>query len=519
MAATLGGKWILATLWLGLMGSAGSMAQAADLASADSNTPTSAAGASVADAFAQQVETAAQFEDGDDPAAAERVLSKALGNPRFASLPLDLRRKALSTAAWTAALQDKLGAARERYLQAIALDSTEPDDFYRLALVERGLDHHDAAVTALTQLVTRWPELANNLDSMVLGPLALRSDAKQDTRVKLVQALFDANYTRNALGADEFWYELAAARLDRGEHDAARLVIARITDPTALIKLRVDQRFDPLVDRDDPHFDVGLAAQAQMDDLRTRALLDPTRVDLLMQLSYAMLAMGQHEDMIAMADAALPATAGKMEKASLFESVEDRVWLMNNRTIALRRVGRIDEALAQMKYASTQGEGEERAPNVSQILNLGSFYCALGRPREALEAILAVGNMSGYGKMVHSMVKLRAYRQLGRQREANKELGYLRTHREDSQQIYMRALLEMDHMEEAAATYIALLDDPDTRADALLQAQAFKAPAPLPGNQAGETRWHQLLDRSDVSAAIARVGRIEQYPIYDLVLD
>lgn len=519
MAATSGSRLVLVALWLGLVSTAGPVAQATEPVSTGAQPLDMAVGSKVAETFAQQLDAAAKMEDGDDPVAVEGVLSKALTDARFASIPLELRRKAISTAAWAAALQGKLDVARERYLQALALDASDPDDWYRLALVENDLEHHDAAANALTQLLTRRPDVANNLDSRVIGPLAVGSDAALPARVALLQALFDAGYTRKALGADEMWYELAAARLAQGEHDAAREVIARITDPTALIKLRVDHRFDPLVDRNNPRFDIGLAARAQMDDLRTRAMLDPTRVDLLMQLSYAMLAMGQHEDMIAMADAALYATAAKMEKASPFESVDDRVWLMNNRTIALRRLGRIDEALAQLKYASTQGEGEERATNVSQVLNLGSFYCALGRPKEALEAIRPVGNMSGYGNMVHSLVKLRAYHQLGRQRDTNKALDYIRAHRMDSQEIYVRALVEVGRMEEAATTYIALLDDPETRTDALFQAQAFKPLTPLPGNQGPQARWQQLLGRADVRAAINRVGRLEQYPIYDLVLD
>ena len=481
--------------------------------------PARAADTAGTDAFALQVDAAAQFEAGDDPAVAERALTKALRDPRFASLPLDTQRRTLSVAAWVAAIQDNLPLARERYLQAIAVDDSDPDNRLRLAMVEFDLGHHDAATRALARLLEQRPDLSNHLPQSFIGSLVWQSAPGSADRLATLQALLDANYTNQDLGADAFWYELAVARMVRGEQAAAADVITRIHDPTSLIKLRVDRRFDALVDRGDPHYDIGRAAQAQMDELRTRAMLDPTRVDLLMQLSYAMLAMGQHQDLIAMADAALAVTNGKMEKTSPFQSVEDRVWLMNNRTIALRRVGRIEEALSQLQFASTQRESADQRVNVSQVLNLGSFYCALGRAQDALDAIKPVGDMSGYGKMVHSMVKLRAYRQLGRHDEANRELQYLREHRKDSPEIHVRALIVSDLVEEAAATYIAQLDDAETRAEALLLAQRFKAPAPLPGNRAADERWDRLLERADVRAAIDRVGRVEQYPIYNLDLD
>lgn len=470
------------------------------------------------EAFARQVDAAAQFEDGDAQPA-ERTLANALRDPRFASLPVDLRRRALSTAARLAWLQDKPALARDRYLQAIAAGPSNPDDRYRLAMVEFELGQYDAAASALVALLQHRPDLANNLSFSFIGPLVREAEPDSAARLAFLQALFDADYTNEDLGADEFWYELVAARVARGERAAASEVLTRITDPTFLIKLRMDRRFDALVDRDDPRYDIARAAQAQMDDLRTRALLDPSRVDLLMQLSYAMLAMGQHEDMVAMADAALAATTGKMEKTSAFQSVEDRVWLMNNRTVALRRVGRLDEALAQLQHASTQREGEHQGINVSQVLNLGSFLCALGQPQAALDAIAPVGEMSGYGKMVHGLVKLRAYRQLGRHDEADRELAYLREHRNDSQEIYVRALIASDRLDDAADTYIGLLQGEETRAEALFMAQAFKRPEPLPGNRAAEERWARLLERTAVQAAITRVGRIERYPIYDLDLD
>lgn len=82
--------------------------------------------------------------------------------------------------------------------------------------------------------------------------------------------------------------------------------------------------------------------------------------------------------------------------------MRDRVWLMNNRAIALRRMERLDDAIAAFKTGSRlDGYG---GPDVSQVLNLGSFLCLIGRPAEALQVIEPVGEMTGYGRMVQTAV-------------------------------------------------------------------------------------------------------------------
>ena len=465
------------------------------------------------DHLASQLAAAvARADDEDpDPGTTNHALSAVIGHPAFGTLPDEQRHQALSVAAFAAIRLDQLPRARDLYLAATRVDPADPDDWYRLSLIEREIGDHEASATHLLHLLREWPELLDNLPEHDISLLIHQMAPASPARLEVLQTLFDASWTRNGLGASVFWYELALMRVERGETEQARPAIARITEPMDVVKLRADRRFDAVVDRDDARFDAARAARRRADDLRVMAMLEPGRLDVLRELTYAMLAAGDNRDVLAMTDAALAVIAAG-EEASPFQDLDEQVWLMNNRAIALRRLGRIDEALVQMEHASRLTEQGE--PNVSQLLNLGQFYCSLGRPGDALKAIAQVGGMSGYGRMVQASVQHCAARRSGDAAGAAHALAYLRRHRQDSEIHFVEALIEAGRLDEAAAVLVALLESPHDRADALIAVQKFRSTEPLPGDVAYRARGHAVIARAQVQAAVQRVGRVEHHGIH-----
>src|SRR5688572_1294092 len=84
----------------------------------------------------QQLANAHAMARNDNFANADRAFSQVIGDPLFASLSQADQRTALSTAGWMAVKLDQLTRARDLYRRAAAYDDADPDDWYRLSLLE-----------------------------------------------------------------------------------------------------------------------------------------------------------------------------------------------------------------------------------------------------------------------------------------------------------------------------------------------------------------------------------------------
>ena len=140
------------------------------------------------------------------------------------------------------------------------------------------------------------------------------------------------------------------------------------------------------------------------------------------------------------------------------------------------------------------------------MLNLAHLLIDMDRPADAVEVLDSVGPMSGYGKMVEQMARLRAYVAIGDDAGAQATLAYLSDHRNDSPSHYQSALLKVGQDDAAAAVLIGRLENLATRVEVLESYQRYGEQSEDDDAPAG------LLARSDVRAALERVGRIESYP-------
>ncbi len=463
-------------------------------------------------AFLRQRQAAMALGDDGDAAAADRALAAVIAHPDFGLLGTADQRFVLSRAGMMALRVDDQARARGLLERATASGSSNPDDWYFLAQLARQRKDHDDATRYLLRLVHGWPHLLDNLQVGAVLPIVHETKQDPAARLELMQALFDSGWDNRGLGLDDVWYELALLRVERGEPEAARRLFNRISAPTTLVRLRADKRFDALVDPAAAAFDVEAAAERRVGHLRQLAETRGNLLEPRAELGNALLMLGRHEEALAVLDEALARLRAAPADAPAFEDMDQHVWLLNNRAIALRRLGRIDDAVAELTAASRMTE--DGLPNVSQALNLGQFFCQLGRPAEARAVIAPAVDLSGYGRMVKAHVELCAARQAGDAAAARRALAYLRKHRDDSAAIWIEGLVEADQMDAAARALADAVAATETRGDILAWLQQYRQMPPLPGYAPVHARWRALMARADVQRAFARVGRIQRYDIF-----
>lgn len=468
----------------------------------------------VSPAYERQWRDALALGDQGDAADADRALAQAMAHREFATLPLTDQRMTWSRAAWMATRLGDNVRARRWATRAVEAGSDDPDDIYLLAQLDDRDGAHEAAARHVRDLAVRWPHMLDHLDTAFVLRVARQAPQASPLRLDLMEALLQAGWDGDGLGVGDLWYQLALLYQARGDHAGVRRAVASTTAPEALVKFRVDRRFDGIVDRDSEALDIAAAARRRVTSLRVLADKRPRSLETRMKLGYALLASGQHADVVALANETLAALSAAPADAPAFDDPDVAVWIVNHRAIAQRRLGKLYDAQADLFRGTLMDESG--GANVSQVLNLGQFLCQRGRPDEALAAIGRVGDMSGYGRMVQVSVEHCAAVQQRDAAAAQRALDYLRDHRDDAQELWIWALVEAGRMDDAADALITALADPATRGDLLAAVQDWREPAALPAFVPVQARWRALMAREDVRRAVGTVGRIERQPIFAL---
>ncbi|WP_132999663.1 tetratricopeptide repeat protein [Luteimonas arsenica] len=447
------------------------------------------------------------FERGD-PGTSAIAMEAVASHADFGALEANERSAYLLRAAWLATEARDMPRAHRLAQAAVDAEGNDPDAWFLLGQLAADQGQDETAARALAHLASTWPALVGHLRTELVNPLLHRLGVTSPQTLELLEALYAADWTVDGIEPDHAWARLALMRADRGDHDGARAALAGVTSATVITWLRSDRRFDALIKRDDPRYEPRKAAAAEVDTLRGRAAGSPSSLALQRELAYSLLVAGRPGEALALAEQAL-ADPGR------FDDTDDLHWMANQRAIALRRLSRTDEALAALTAAAAMDESGQA--NVSQTLNLGTLLVDMERPEQALAAIARVDGMSGYGLLVQSMVRLRAYRQMGRDDDAAIWLQRIRDGRDEGTILHLEALLLAGHEDEAANWLAELLDDPDRRAEALAWCQDYLGSEPLAGRVPLREARASLLARSDVLAAVNAVGRIEDTGIHDIV--
>jgi tetratricopeptide (TPR) repeat protein len=275
--------------------------------------------------------------------------------------------------------------------------------------------------------------------------------------------------------------------------------------------MRVDKRFDKLRRADPGAFDVKQASATSLARAEDRVHANPKRLQPIAQLLYVMLKTRQTERALHIADEVI-ANAGDGHGKELYDDFgEYYPWIIDVRATTLWQLGRWDEAVTQQRHAARYPEHGEL--NVSQALNLSSYYAQLGRVDDALDATSDLGVMSPYGRMQLEAVGVIGAVQRGDAAGIATHLDYMRIHRGDSLSTYQSALLDANRLDEAADLLVERLRNLAWRADALAEIQIYVDTPMTPLVQTREARRRAMIATASVRRALAKVGRIEKVPL------
>ncbi len=463
--------------------------------------------------FAAQLQAAARALEGKPDAEGQATMERLLADPRFATLDPPQQAAALAVAGWSALGLERIAQARALLERASVTEPSIGDIWYMRAVADHQGGERDLAARHLARHIGASPRTLPELDPGVIYAFLRDASPGSDARRVLLQALFDAHWTIGGTAPTAEWYELAVLQYEAGERDAVPATLSRIDSSDGMVRLRADRRFDPWVDRAAPRWNVRHALEQERDALRVANLLDPDDMSVLVNLAATMLSLGEYEEVLRMSsqvDAVVEA-AQAQDAQPPYTHMDQFLWLMENRVSALRRLGRRDEALALRERLRQMPEQGQR--NVSQALNLGEMLVGLERPKEALDAIATLGDVSPYGEMVLHMLHLLAARQMHDEPAANQALDYLRAHRADAPRIWLTSLLLVDAQDEAAQFVRDELACPLRRGDMLFDLQDQPEPEPLPAFAPLAPRMQALKKRADVRASINAVGRVERYDV------
>jgi tetratricopeptide (TPR) repeat protein len=462
------------------------------------------------EALNEQINQAAEKTTKQDWAAALPLLKAIIKAPAFEDLPAERRHLLLRGASGVALKLDDLKIAQTYSKRATAFPNATSVDWWLRFYASFDLGDIPDAAVALTQIAKQAPnELGDIKESNVF--FRMFNELKRSPTPQyfdLLEALYAANWKVDGQIEPSYqWRDYALALLERGRKQEAKHVTPRIKRPSVLISMRVDKRFDEIVKSAPDMFNIDKAVDADIADLRGFVLKNPRSMQSVIELTYALLKARRYDEVLSLTDSVVQKANGK----SAYDDPDRLIWILNNRAIALGGLGRRDEELELLIRAARHPEHGES--NVSQAINLGQFYCDLGRPKDALFTVLDVQNTSPYGRLQVEIVHLCAAVQLGDKHAADSALDYIKAHQADSPKTYESALIDAEDFNGAAALLIQRLNDPSTRSDALLEVQNFSDPTDLPQTAKSLANFRAVVDREEVQKTINKFGRMESFQL------
>ena len=463
----------------------------------------------------RQIDKASALVADDRFEAADVELKNALVSDVFPTLPAARRHDALQLAGFVALRAGDPQRALERLRSACAMDETTRYDWRLRVFADNAAEDSADTVVTLTGIAMRWPQMLPDLEpDRVLGyaMLGLESAGSDADRYTVLSALFAARLTEEHDDDSDWWQDLALLRLARGDRAGARAALLRIRDAYVAIGVEADRRFDDIREGFSAWPGAAQIAARTIRMAAERVQNHPASLEQLVRLADLLGDSLRYEDELQVADVAIEQVETRGAQAYT-DRDEWYGWLLNGRASALFALGRWDAAIIQQQAASDWFA--TRSGNVGEVINLGFLYARVGNPAAALATVQRVkpGATNPYGSMQLEQVKLFAHVQLHDAAAVEQSLDYLRAHRKDSLGTLEVALLATGHDEEAAQLLIARLADPRERHEALLAVQEYDTGLLPPWWQALQHRWDDLLRRSDVQEAVARVGRVAHYHV------
>ncbi|HET6554601.1 MAG TPA: hypothetical protein VFG49_13825 [Dyella sp.] len=465
------------------------------------------------DAARENVRLAVIYARNGNMVSAKEALDRVMHVAQFERLPEKVRFSALVLAGGIAEDEEKPREAHDLLVRASAF--AESDLFVwsnRLITAYTIQDYRDSARCVIT-IARRWPDKLDTFHerAFIIVGRELDASADQELQRDYLQALFDAGWKTSEGEPSEFWRRLASLWLRAGNTQKAVAAAARIQSARVVLAMRVDKQFDVLTRSNPGSYDVDRAVAREIEDAREQIKASPDRLAPVVRLQGLLLSVQHYDEVIALADD-VQAKTRDGQGPSLYKDFDEKyIWLLDERSRALARLGRWDEAVRQWEVAARRPE--QGGMNVSQIINLGQLYADLRRPREALDTVQELGNVSDYGRMQLEIVRLQAAIVQQDQVAIATHMDYMREHRNDAIATWQAALLQTGDMDGAATLLIERLGSEAWRSDALSEMQQYAPIQTTPMDAERMKRWRAVIARPDVQKALAKVGRVETFKL------
>lgn len=398
-----------------------------------------------------------------------------------------------------------------------ALDGTAFDDAgdevwrMRLALELDG-KQHDAALATVTLMTQGRGAALNGVPVRWLLSLdnALRDAGAAAGRRRLLALLVEPSYqpVEPIPVADLFRQRYAEVLFDAGEKQAALALVAQIDTPSTVMALSLDPRFRGAVPAG---FDARKTMAAQLGRLREIAARHPDSLDVVIEIAAAQRLMGQPDAALATLYADNPTVIGARSYADKDQKLN---WWWDGVARAHAAAGHYDQAVAAMRQGMGLKEGGQ--PNVSQTINLAEAQLRYGHFDDAL-ATLAVFDRETLSASPYGVMEMRFARGCASQRagkgDPHGDVAFAKAHPKDHPQALADLLLCVGDLDGAAAAFIARLDDPARRVDALLELSEFASPTAAVTVDPVYGRLSALVARDDIKAAVARAGGTRKFNV------
>lgn len=293
------------------------------------------------DELKQDLNAAAEQAISGDTLGAAIAYERLLADPRMDHVELRVRSAAWLMGAHVASRQGDEALALRRLDTALQVDPRNAAARLTLGQHQIFRDQLDTGVDHLIQGIAD-SDGAPELEAPFVWQLDKRLGATPNKRLAVLQGLFDKGWTVDGVEPVELWVILATLQVETGKGDVAA-TLERIDAPHALISLRSDKRFDRYLKRDDPRFDPVAASRRHIDALRLESILSPGINQPAVSLSHALLVAGDLDDVVGMTQP-LAEIASQLEDGPGGEG-RHVAWMLDHRAIALRRLGRLDEAV------------------------------------------------------------------------------------------------------------------------------------------------------------------------------
>jgi hypothetical protein len=443
------------------------------------------------------------------------ALRSIMDSKAYASLTSEVQYQVLSTAGGVAIKHGSPELAQEYLRRVTAMSQADYSDWARRLDAAYKLKDEADSITTLTVLMQRWPDRATKLNPD--GILWVANDARRlhnGGSLSLLKALYDAHWKLEwDIEPSKIWWDLSLRLIQDNRLAEASEVSSHVTDVYVLIAMRADRRFDAVLAANSELFDIGAATQRELQTYQILADKSPHSLYLRSLVINSLLNRQHYEAALAASDSILQdIRSTNYPERQWQDFAQYRSWFFELRSTALERVGRWDEAVAQLTAASRLTE--KYSGNVDQLIDLGNLYCSLGRPKDALSAIASVAAAaSPYGAMVLESVRMDAASQLGDSQQVRRSLQYLRSHRSDAPIVYELDLITLNRLDQAAHELAAQLMNARERQDALLDIQSFAATPESPRDVEFDARHRAVIAMPEVQEAIRKVGRVESYAL------